>query len=69
MKKRWQLNANCPLAAGRGKAAVGRHDPALRDIGKVGGHDLAGDLGLYGGVFDLDQGFDAAVQVAAHPIG
>ncbi len=52
-----------------GKAAVGGHDPALRDICKICGHDLAGDLRFDRGVFNLDQGFDTARQIAPHPIG
>ena len=49
--------------------AIRLHDPALRHIGKVRGHDLADDLRLHCGVLDLDQRFHPAGQVAAHPVG
>jgi len=49
-------------------AAIRTQHPALCLIGQVRGHDLAGDLGMDSGVGDLDQGFDTAIQVAAHPV-
>ena len=54
---------------GAGKTAIGGHYPALRDVGHVGGHYLTDDLCLDGRVLDFDQRFDAAIQVAAHPVG
>ena len=66
------VTVECKLTLRKGgsaKASICGHHPALRDIGHVGGHDLAYDLRFDGGVFDLDQCFYTAVQVPAHPVG
>ena len=47
-----------------------RHQhPALGLVAQVGGHHLIDDLGMDGGVVDLDQGLDPTVEIAVHPVG
>src|SRR5689334_15978393 len=51
------------------RGAVGEKFPALLVVMHVGHHDLAHDLLMHGRVLDRDQGLDAAMQVARHPVG
>ena len=69
MKKRWQLNG-CSIASRSARVNLpsGPITQLCATSAKVRGHDLANDLGLHGGVLDLDQRFHAAVQISAHPV-
>ena len=56
--------------AGRiaGIGAVGAQIPALRLILEIGDHDLVQHLLMHGRIVDRNQGLDAAVEVARHPV-
>src|ERR1700678_3921752 len=50
-------------------SAVGMHVPALGLVLKQRNHDLVENLLMNRGVLDRNQGLDAAVEGARHPVG
>src|SRR4051812_41551758 len=50
-------------------AAIGLQAPALLGVEQIGDHHLVEHLGVDGRVLDRQHIFDAAVEIARHPVG
>jgi len=51
------------------KGTIGGHNPTLGNIGKIGRHDLADNLGLDCCIMNFNQRLHPAIEVASHPVG